>query len=62
MPCAGNVVTGNVAADSQDVRAQRYGLNIASPGCVATVVGPGNNLTGNLSGAIRDAGTATVYR
>ncbi|MFI2667818.1 CBM96 family carbohydrate-binding protein [Micromonospora carbonacea] len=60
--CSGNVVSGDVATDSQAVKTQRYGLNIASAGCVATVVGPGNNLTGNLSGAIRDAGTGTVFR
>ncbi|WFE56037.1 DNRLRE domain-containing protein [Micromonospora sp. WMMD712] len=62
VPCSGNVVSGDVATDFQAVKTQRYGLNIASPGCVATVVGPGNNLAGNLSGAMRDAGTGTVFR
>ncbi|WP_431908813.1 DUF7594 domain-containing protein [Micromonospora carbonacea] len=62
VPCSGNVVSGDVATDSQAVKTQRYGLNIASVGCVATVVGPGNNLAGNLSGAMRDAGTGTVFR
>ncbi|TDC60121.1 right-handed parallel beta-helix repeat-containing protein [Micromonospora sp. KC207] len=62
VPCSDNFVSGNVATDTQAVKTQRYGLNITTPGCVATVVGPGNNLTGNLSGAIRDAGTGTIYR
>ncbi|MFF3852285.1 DNRLRE domain-containing protein [Micromonospora sp. NPDC002575] len=61
VPCSGNVVAGDVATDTQPDRTQRYGLNIASAGCLATVVGPGNSFTGNLSGAIRDAGTGTVH-
>ncbi|MFI6226424.1 right-handed parallel beta-helix repeat-containing protein [Micromonospora echinospora] len=60
--CAENVVAGNLATDDQAVRTQRFGLHIATSRCVATVVGPGNDFTGNLSGGIRDAGTDTVYQ
>ena len=49
-----NVVQYNVATDNQTTKTQRYGLNIASSLCNRTVVGPGNDFTGNLVKAIND--------
>ncbi|MFY1700589.1 right-handed parallel beta-helix repeat-containing protein [Micromonospora sp. WMMA1923] len=60
--CTDNIVTGNVATDNQAVKTQRYGLHITSAGCVRTVVGTGNDFTGNKLNAIRDMGTDTLYR
>jgi len=57
-----NVIAGNTATDDQAVKTQRYGLHISSPLANRTVVGPGNTFTGNLSGAIRDVGTGTIYQ
>ncbi|MGZ4438097.1 MAG: CBM96 family carbohydrate-binding protein [Nocardioidaceae bacterium] len=59
--CNDNVVANNVATDTQAVKTQRYGLNVASSLCVATVVGPGNQFAGNRVKAINDLGTRTVY-
>jgi parallel beta-helix repeat protein len=59
--CAENVVAGNVATDDQETKTQRFGLHIATSRCLGTVVGPGNDFTGNRSGTIRDVGTGTVY-
>jgi parallel beta-helix repeat protein len=58
--CNDNLVSNNRATDTQTPKTQRYGLNIATPLCNRTVIGPGNNFTGNLTGAIRDAGTGTI--
>ncbi|SCL34991.1 parallel beta-helix repeat (two copies) [Micromonospora pallida] len=60
--CVENVVAGNVSTDDQETKTQRFGLNIATSRCLVTVVGPGNDFTGNRSGAIRDVGTNTVYQ
>lgn len=60
--CDDNVVAGNTATDTQATKTQRYGLNIASSLCHRTVVGPGNNFAGNLTGDIRDLGTGTIYQ
>jgi parallel beta-helix repeat protein len=60
--CNDNQVSSNTATDTQSPKTQRYGLNISSSLCSRTVVGPGNSLGGNLTGPIRDAGTATIYR
>ncbi|WBB77277.1 right-handed parallel beta-helix repeat-containing protein [Micromonospora sp. WMMD882] len=62
IPCQDNIVAGNIATDDQSARTQRYGLHIVASGCRATVVGPGNDFAGNLSGAIRDVGTGTLYQ
>ncbi|MFB9542564.1 CBM96 family carbohydrate-binding protein [Micromonospora sagamiensis] len=59
--CAENIVAGNVATDHQATKTQRFGLNITTSRCLATVVGPGNDFTGNLSGGIRDLGAGTIY-
>lgn len=59
--CDDNTVANNVATDNQAVKTQKYGLNIASSLCNRTVVGPGNNFAGNLTGPVRNAGTATVF-
>jgi parallel beta-helix repeat protein len=62
--CDDNVVSGNTATDNQPTKTQRYGLNINNPQCNRTVVGPGNNFTGNIISAndgIRNAGTGTVF-
>jgi len=60
--CADNVVSGDSATDSQLVKTQRYGLNIADPLVLRTVVGPDDTFTGNLSRPVRDAGVGTTYR
>ena len=60
--CDDNQVAGNTATDDQSTRTQRYGLHIHDSLCNRTVVGPGNNFAGNLTGAVRDLGTATIYR
>jgi parallel beta-helix repeat protein len=59
--CDDNVVEDNRATDTQAVKTQRYGLNIASPLCNRTIVGGANDFTGNLGGSVNDLGTATVY-
>ncbi|MFN0282449.1 MAG: DNRLRE domain-containing protein [Kineosporiaceae bacterium] len=59
--CDDNTVSANTATDTQAVKTQRYGLNIASTQCSRTVVGT-NNFAGNLTGEIRDVGTGTIYR
>ena len=56
-----NVVANNVSTDNQTVKTQRYGLNIASSLCNRTVVGLGNDFTGNLVRAINNLGTGTIY-
>ncbi len=58
--CDDNVVQSNRSGDDQTPKTQRYGLQIASALCHRTVVS-GNDFTGNLSGAIRDLGTGTLY-
>lgn len=60
--CTDNIVAGNIATDTQAIKTQRYGLNISTSSCVATVVGPGNDFSGNRSGAVRDVGIGTVYQ
>ena len=54
--CDNNVVKNNRATDTQAVKTQKYGLNIASPLCHSTVV-VNNDFTGNRVGPINDAGT-----
>jgi parallel beta-helix repeat protein len=60
--CDDNTVSNNTATDTQATKTQKYGLNIASPLCNRTVVGPGNNFSGNRTGAIHDLGTGTIYQ
>jgi parallel beta-helix repeat protein len=60
--CNDNVVSGNTATDNQAVKTQKYGLNIGSALCNRTVVGPGNNFAGNLTAAIRNLGTGTIFQ
>ena len=64
LTCDDNTVSGNTAADTRalELKTQAYGLNIASPLCNRTIVGPENNFAGNRIGAIRDIGTGTVYK
>jgi parallel beta-helix repeat protein len=62
LSCDDNTVAGNTATDNQTTKTQTYGLNIGSPLCNRTVVGPGNNFAGNRLGEIHDAGTGTVYK
>jgi parallel beta-helix repeat protein len=57
-----NVISGNRAFDDQAVKTQRYGLHISSSLANRTVVGPGNDFTGNLTGPIRNVGTGTIFR
>jgi parallel beta-helix repeat protein len=52
----------NTAIDTQATKTQRYGLNISSSLCNRTVVGPGNTFLPNLTGAIRDLGTGTIFQ
>jgi Right handed beta helix region len=58
--CNDNQVAGNRVTDTQSPRTQKYGLNISTSLCHRTVIGSGNNFSGNLTGAIRDAGTDTI--
>jgi len=60
--CDDNVVSNNSANDNQSPKTQKYGLNIGSSLCNRTVVGPGNNFAGNLTGAFRDLGTGTIFQ
>jgi parallel beta-helix repeat protein len=53
--CNDNRISGNNMANNL-----KWGLNISSTLCNRTVVGP-NTFSGNVSGAIRDNGTGTVY-
>ena len=59
--CDGNVIAGNVATDNQSTKTQKYGLDIRSANCNGTVIGAGNDFSGNLVGAINDNGTNTQY-
>ncbi len=59
--CDDNRVSGNRAGDNQSPKTQRYGLNIRSSLCHGTVVGPGNDFSGNLSGPISNSGTGTIF-
>jgi parallel beta-helix repeat protein len=59
--CDDNVVQGNLATDTQATKTQRYGLNIADPLCTRTVVGDGNDFSGNDLAPINDLGSATQY-
>jgi parallel beta-helix repeat protein len=61
VPCNDNVVRNNRATDTQVTKTQAYGLNIVSPSCNRTVVGPGNDFSGNRTAPIRDRGTNTQY-
>ncbi len=58
--CDDNRVAGNRATDTQSPKTQKYGLNISTSLCHRTVIGAGNDFSGNLAGAIRDAGTDTI--
>jgi parallel beta-helix repeat protein len=60
--CNDNRVAGNRAGDTQSAKTQRYGLHIYSSRCSRTVVGPGNDFTGNLSGPIKNSGSGTIFR
>lgn len=60
--CDDNVVSGNSATDSQAPVTQKYGLNISHSLCNRTVVGAGQTFSPNLTGAIHDVGTGTVYQ
>ena len=59
--CDDNVVSGNTATDNQPVKTQKYGLNIESVLCNRTVVGAGNQFTGNLTAPIHNLGTGTIF-
>ena len=54
-------IAGNVATDNQPLKTQKYGLNIQSANCHDTVIGAGNDFSGNLTGDINDSGTNTQY-
>jgi parallel beta-helix repeat protein len=58
--CDDNVVRNNRATDTQVVKTQKYGLNIASPNCHGTVV-VNNDFSGNRVGPINDAGTHSGF-
>lgn len=63
--CDDNLVAHNLVTDTQVARTQRYGLNIDGVECRRTVVGPGNDVAGNVverDGGVRDGGVATVFR
>jgi parallel beta-helix repeat protein len=60
--CDDNQVSNNRATDNQATKTQKYGLNIATSLCNRTVVGPGNDFSGNKSGPIHDLGTGPVIR
>jgi parallel beta-helix repeat protein len=57
-----NVISGDRAFDDQTPKTQRYGLHISSALANRTVVGPGNDFTGNLTAPIRNVGTGTIFR
>lgn len=59
--CDDNVVDGNTATDTQAIKTQTWGLNIASSLCSGTAVGAANNFAGNRLGSIKDLGTGTTY-
>jgi parallel beta-helix repeat protein len=60
IPCDDNVVSNNRATDTQTVKTQKYGLNIASPNCHRTVV-VNNDFSGNRVGPINDEGLSSEY-
>jgi parallel beta-helix repeat protein len=60
--CDDNAVSNTTATDNQTPKTQKYGLNIDSSLCHRTVVGPGNNFAGNLTGDIHNLGTGTIFQ
>lgn len=54
-----NIVALNQCIDDQGTATQRYGVNIHDTDCIKTIVA-NNQLLGNDSGALNDAGTSTV--
>jgi parallel beta-helix repeat protein len=60
--CDDNQVADNRATDNQATKTQKYGLNIATSVCNRTVVGPGNDFSGNRTGPIHNLGTGTIFR
>jgi parallel beta-helix repeat protein len=58
--CDDNVVMNNRATDTQAVKTQKYGLNIASPNCHGTVV-VNNDFNGNRVGPVNDEGMSSEY-
>ena len=58
--CDDNVVRNNRATDTQAVKTQKYGLNIASPNCHGTVV-VNNDFSGNRVAPINDSGTQSGF-
>jgi parallel beta-helix repeat protein len=60
LACDSNVVAGNTATDDQPVKTQRHGLVIAHAQCTGNVVGD-NAFAGNISFAVLDSGTGTVF-
>jgi hypothetical protein len=60
IPCDDNVVSNNRATDTQAVKTQKYGLNIASPNCHRTVV-VNNDFNGNRVGPINDEGVSSEF-
>jgi parallel beta-helix repeat protein len=58
--CDDNTVMNNRATDTQAVKTQKYGLNIASPNCHGTVV-VNNDFSGNRVGPVNDEGMSSEY-
>jgi parallel beta-helix repeat protein len=58
--CDDNRVANNRAGDNQSPKTQRYGLDITTSLCHGTIVGPGNDFSGNLSGPFKNSGTGTI--
>jgi len=59
--CDANEINNSTVTDNQVVKTQRYGVNISSSLCNGTVIGSGNDFSGNLVGDINDVGTNTQY-
>ncbi|MDH3499865.1 MAG: right-handed parallel beta-helix repeat-containing protein, partial [Acidimicrobiia bacterium] len=48
--CDDNEINNSTITDNQTTKTQRYGLNISSSLCVGTIIGEGNDFSGNRTG------------
>lgn len=58
--CDDNRVANNRAGDDPSPKTQRYGLHITTSVCHGTIVGPGNDFSGNLTGPFKNSGSGTI--
>ena len=55
------ILEGNKCFDTQDPKTQKYGIDIYNANCDANII-LGNDVRGNLTAGIHNAGTGTIIR